>query len=90
MSSYSADQIKELTTVSYWRLRECCICGTGIGYHIHPERERVAFDSSCGCTHADGWREASWSDIARTVNMQTSEEVRNRMIAELSAQEVKP
>jgi len=86
MSDFSAEEIKELTKVNRWVLRQCSICEAPLAYHIHPERERVAFDSSCYCTQNDGWRESSWSEIADHLNMQTNEEYRQKCLRELKGE----
>lgn len=83
MTKYTAEEIKNLTTIDRWKLRDCSICNSPLFYWIHPERERVAFDSSCDCNRLDGWEECGWQGIADHLNIQTNEEYRDRCIREL-------
>ena len=82
--SSRAIEIRELTKVERWKLRECSICGTGLHYLISPDKQQVAFQSGCACTRSYSEpRPSSWNEIAETVDRQ-NEQVRAEMLAQLA------
>jgi hypothetical protein len=86
MKKYTAEEIKELTTVNRWVLRKCGICNSPLSYHISPDRTQVVFDPSCDCVRGGGWERSSWQDIADHINMQTNDEYRERCIRGLKGE----
>lgn len=83
---FTAEEVRALTKIDRWRLRECSMCGTGLHYLISPDRTEVAFDGSCWCvSYVEPPRISSWDAIARTVNMQSAK-VQDEMLAQLAGE----
>jgi hypothetical protein len=85
---YSAEWIKEQLAGKDWLpLRQCSLCSQTIGYIV--ENGRPYFSSACGCSSFDGGpRPSDWQDIADTLAMQSSDEIRDRIMATLKGERV--
>lgn len=80
MKEVTAEQVKQAAderNIGYWKLRECSMCFTPIGYVI--DGDGPAFDSNCGCVSYHTPPEpCGWDKLADTFNMQKPE-IRERM-----------
>ncbi len=74
------EKVKE-KSIHYWRLRECSICDSPIGYIFMSGEAAadVAYDSNCDCVpYHTPLTPSSYSEIAAAFNRQTPE-VRKKM-----------
>ena len=62
----------------------CSLCRVMVGYVIHDDE--VEFHSNCGCTDWTPRRPSSFQDIANWLAIQSSDEIRDRIMAGLKAQ----
>lgn len=78
MTDYSAEAIKQRAQGKvFLDHHDCSICGGMVGYVMGGER--VVFRSSCGCSWSPD-RESSFQDIADWLAMQSSDEIRDRIL----------
>jgi hypothetical protein len=86
---YSAEWIREQVrerASTRLDLRSCSICGTPLYYEFEPPggEDRVVYHSSCGCTtYYTPPHPSSYEDIARTLAMQSSDAIRDSIVARL-------
>ncbi len=82
---YTAEEIKDLTTVSRWKLRECSICDRPLSYHFSEDKEHVSFDSNCDCvSYWSSLQPRDWQDVAECINIQDDAAIQQRMLSDLS------
>lgn len=83
---YSAEWIKEQVGDRTWLpLRECSICNSPLGYVV--EDGRVGYNSNCGCvSYTTPLRECGFEGIAESLAIQSSDEIRDRMMSRLLGQ----
>lgn len=93
MGTLTGKEVRELTTISRWNLRRCCVCGAQLYYEFRksdtiPDDTEVFFSSACECTSlGSDLAPRSWDDVAKTLNIQTNEDVRTRMLRELAGEQ---
>jgi hypothetical protein len=83
----TAAQVRDMVQSAgrkFWALHSCSICRVPVGYLF--DGESVDFKSSCGCSWSPN-QPRSWQDVADAVNLQSREDVFQRMLSELSAAE---
>lgn len=81
---YSAAWVREQTNEkgATWLVNhDCSLCGVDVGYIINGDE--VSFRSGCGCSWSPD-RPSSFEDIADWLAMQSSDEIRDRIMAKLS------
>lgn len=65
-------------------LRECSICGIGVGFTVSADFRIVGVDSRCNCTtHYAGLRPSSYQDISHEITMQPTVEGKHRIAAKM-------
>lgn len=82
-AKYSAEWIrkKAVETNTRWLTNhDCGLCGVDVGYIIHGDH--VDYRSGCGCSWSDD-RPSSFEEIANWLAVQSSDEVRDRIIGRL-------
>ena len=85
MATYTAEEVKAQSTVTWWPLRNCGLCGATIGYIIG---EQIMFDSSCDCSsYGTPPRPSSWEEVANLINIQPTEDTQLKMLAELRGEQ---
>jgi len=86
MEKYSAEWVQEELKGKKWMpLRRCSMCNQAIGYI--QEEGLLSFASSCGCTR--GYTPAeprSWDSIVSTLAMQSSDEIRDKIMETLKGE----
>lgn len=84
MQKYSADWIRQQAQekdASWLVNHDCSLCGTDVGYIINGDA--VYYRSGCGCSWSPD-RPSSFQDIAAWLAMQSSDEIRDRIMSKLS------
>jgi hypothetical protein len=84
MQKYSAEWVRQQAQekgASWLVNHDCSLCGTDVGYIINGEQ--VSFRSGCGCSWSPD-RPSSFEEIAEWLQMQKSDEIRDRIMAKLS------
>lgn len=84
---YSPEWIKlqvERYRLEHLPLRECSICGIGVGFTISADNRIVGVDSRCNCTtHYAGLRPSSYQDISHEITLQPTVEGKHRIAAKM-------
>ena len=80
MEKYSADWVREQAGEAMWLdHHRCGGCGAMVGYHLNAGG--VFFDPTCDCGPAwEGPRPSSFEEIADWLRMQSSDEIRDRIM----------
>jgi hypothetical protein len=85
---YSAEWFKsQLTDQRFLPHHDCALCGVWVGYVVNGDE--VWFRSSCGCSWAPE-RPSSFHEIAEWLAMQSSDEIRDGMVAQMLGEKVAP
>jgi hypothetical protein len=80
LRKYGAEWIKQQVGDRDWLpLRRCSLCNQTIGYII--EHGQLYFVSACGCSSAGSPQPRTFDAIEETLAMQSSDEIRDRMMA---------
>ncbi len=80
---YSAEWIREQAQEkgAHWLVsHDCSLCGVDVGWII--DGDYVAYRSGCGCSWSPD-RPSSYAEIARSLEIQRSDEVRDQIMADL-------
>lgn len=83
MEKYSAEALRATVAANSYRMldhHDCAICGVMVRYYFGPDGE-VEFDPSCGCVSGDNSRPSSYEEIADWLAMQSSDEMRERILS---------
>lgn len=83
MKKYSAEWVRDqVRSANAYKLdhHECSLCGVMVRYGFNPPgtEPEVYFRSMCGCSYSPD-RPATWDDVADWLNMQSSDEIRERI-----------
>jgi 7,8-dihydro-6-hydroxymethylpterin-pyrophosphokinase len=79
---YSLEWVREqLRDKSWMPLRRCSLCYKTIGYT--QQEGQLYFNSACGCSDHFEPEPRSWNSVVETLEMQSSDEMRDRIIATL-------
>ena len=80
VEKYSAEWVKEQAHAKgagWLTNHDCSLCGIDVGYIIHGEH--VAYRSGCGCSWSND-RPSSFGEIADWLAMQSSDEIRDKIM----------
>jgi hypothetical protein len=80
---YSASWIRQLAIdkqATYLKHHECSLCGAPVGYVIYPISDTVLWNGNCGCGGWSGLRGESFETIALFLKMQSSDEIRDKIL----------
>jgi len=89
MSKYTAEGISETVKENGYEAllhHDCAICGVWVRYNFTPDGE-VYFDPSCGCSAGEGPRLSGFQDIASWLDIQKSDEIRDKILSRLVPRE---
>ena len=87
MEKYSAEWIKEqVGTRTRLPLRNCTLCNTELYYLV--KEDRIFFDGNCDCvSYTTQLIESSWDKLAATFALQSSDEIRDKLMERLLSYE---
>lgn len=83
MQKYSAEWVKQQAQekgASWLVNHDCSLCGVDVGYVINDDD--VSYRSGCGCSWSPD-RQSSFQDIADWLAMQSSDDIRDKIMARL-------
>jgi hypothetical protein len=54
---------EELKAAKFVAVRSCGICGSPVGYMVHPTMAVACFNSGCGCSGDDNYRVLTHAEL---------------------------
>lgn len=84
-AKYSAEWVKakvDSMGARWLTNHDCSLCGVAVG-HVFYDDDAVFYRSACGCSSSPD-RPSSYAEIAESLAMQSSDKIRDSMMAGLS------